>query len=59
MCAAAGKDFMNLFGDRLENIPGVYQQGLMVYNLKGELIHERILEKDPLEKVRKILWLLK
>lgn len=41
---AAGDAFVKeLFGD-LSSTPGVYQQGLLVYGLNGELIYERPLE---------------
>jgi Cof subfamily protein (haloacid dehalogenase superfamily) len=43
---AVGQDIVNqLFGD-ISHAPGVYQQGLMVYGLNGELIYERQLTND-------------
>jgi len=52
MQLATGDKFMNLFGDiSIGNVPGVYQQGLMVYNDKGQIIYERLLDNDVIVKV--------
>lgn len=48
MQLATGDRFMKLFG---KNAPGVYQQGLMVYNDKNEIIYERLLENNVIEIV--------
>eukprot|EP01035_Chromulina_nebulosa_P017869 gene17869-23485_t len=51
MVAALGDKFMNLFGDRFDKIPGVYQQGLLVYGKNGELIYEKNLEDDVINLI--------
>jgi len=62
MVAAVGPEFMKLFGDGgVEGIPGVYQQGLMVYGPIGspigsggnqvKLVHERLLPAELIEIV--------
>ena len=43
---AAGDDFLKIFGGKLEEVPGVYGQGLQVYGHGGELIYQRFLEFD-------------
>jgi len=48
MQLATGDRFMNLFGT---NAAGVYQQGLMVYNDKNEIIYERLLDNNIIEIV--------
>lgn len=42
--ALAAPEILNLFGGDVENVPGVYQQGLMVYGPTGQLIYEKFLE---------------
>lgn len=51
MQLATGDKFMSLFGNHDIGIPGVYQQGLMVYNEKNEIIYERLLDNDVIIKV--------
>jgi len=46
MSRAAGAEFVSLFGQSIDKIPGVYQQGLMVFGLGGGLIYERFLDDD-------------
>lgn len=46
MANAAGEEFISLFGKSIIDVPGVYQQGLMVYGTDGTLIYERCLEND-------------
>lgn len=46
-----GPDMLSLFGGNIERIPGVYQQGLLVYGKTGELIHEQNLPQDMIVKV--------
>lgn len=46
MISALGDRFMKLFGERVEDIPGVYQQGLLVYGKSGKLILEQNLENS-------------
>ena len=46
---AVGEDVIQrLFGDG-SRMPGIYQQGLMVFGLNGELIYERLLEQEVIE----------
>jgi Cof subfamily protein (haloacid dehalogenase superfamily) len=47
--AAAAPDMLEVFG-RLHRTPGVYQQGLMVYGPDGNLIYERCLPDDVIER---------
>lgn len=39
-----GDDFVALFGSDIDHMPGVYQQGLTVYGIGGELIHKHLLD---------------
>lgn len=48
---AAGPEFIGLFGKSLEEVPGVYQQGLQVYGPGGALIYEQLLDKDIVKVV--------
>lgn len=53
MAAAVGPAFLRLFhpsGDP-SKIPGVYQQGLQVYDTTGALIHERLLPAETIQIV--------
>ena len=48
---AVGDGFVNeLFGS-LQATPGIYQQGLMVFGLNGELIYERALDSEVIALV--------
>ena len=49
--ALAAPEILNLFGGDIENVPGVYQQGLMVYGPSGELIYEKFLGYEMIEEV--------
>ena len=40
----AKEKFIMLFGDKLEQVPGVYQQGLTVYGANNTIIYERFLD---------------
>ena len=40
MASAVGDDLIKLLGGDVSKIPGVYSQGLIVYGLTGEKIHE-------------------
>jgi Cof subfamily protein (haloacid dehalogenase superfamily) len=51
--ALAAPDILNLFGGEIENVPGVYQQGLQVYGPTGMLIHEKFLDFDTIAEVVK------
>lgn len=51
MVNALGTRFVNLFGDKIEDIPGVYQQGLLVYGKSGNLIYEENLNQDVIADV--------
>lgn len=48
---AAGPDFVGLFGKSLDEVPGVYQQGLQVYGPGGALIYEQLLDLDIVKGV--------
>lgn len=48
MVDAAGPTFVSLFGHSPLQIPGVYSQGLVVYGMQGEKIHERFIEKEAI-----------
>lgn len=43
MLAAVGPQFLQLFGDSIEHIPGIFSQGLVVYGMDGKLIHQEFL----------------
>lgn len=45
---AAGQSFVELFGNNLESIPGVFSQGLVVYGKNGHLIYERFIDENAL-----------
>lgn len=46
----ATKDVItSLYGGTIENVPGVYNQGLEVYGMNGKLIFERFLDLDVLQ----------
>lgn len=49
--AAAGPRFTSLFSHDISKIPGVYQQGLLVYGDGGSLIFERFLQPLVLNQV--------
>jgi len=51
--AIAVPDILNLFGGEIENVPGVYQQGLQVYGPTGILIHEKFLDFETIAEVVK------
>jgi hydroxymethylpyrimidine pyrophosphatase-like HAD family hydrolase len=51
--ALAAPDILNLFGGEIENVPGVYQQGLQVYGPTGILIHEKFLDFGTIAEVVK------
>ena len=51
MVSALGNDFIKLYGEKVTDIPGVYQQGLLVYGTNGELIYERNLEDDVIQRI--------
>lgn len=51
--ALAAPEILNLFGGDVENVPGVYQQGLMVYGPSGKLIYEKFLEYKRIADVVK------
>lgn len=46
MASAVGSKLIELLGGDVNKIPGCYQQGLMVYDLNGQLIYERLLTND-------------
>ena len=48
---AAGPDFIGLFGSSLDEVPGVYQQGLQVYGPDGKMIYEQFLDPDIVKGV--------
>lgn len=48
---AVGQDFVNQLFGGLHKTPGIYQQGLMVFGLDGELIYERSLPSDVITVV--------
>lgn len=50
MAMAAGAEFINIFGGKVDKIPGVYSQGLVVYGPDGELIHEEFCDSKVINK---------
>lgn len=51
MIRAVGDKFVKLFGESIEHIPGVYQQGLTVYGKGGEMIYKKALNLDVVDRV--------
>lgn len=49
--ALAAPEILNLFGGDIENVPGVYQQGLQVYGPTGQLIYEKFLDYSKIAEV--------
>lgn len=49
--SATGTQLLEVFERDVNSLPGVYQQGLLVYGPDGKLIYERVLEPDILSKV--------
>jgi Cof subfamily protein (haloacid dehalogenase superfamily) len=50
MASVLGPKFVELFG-KIENIPGVFQQGLTVYGPNNTIIYERFLDNSVISKV--------
>lgn len=48
MADVTGQKFIELFGNDIYSVPGVYSQGLTVYGRDGKLIYERFLENNVL-----------
>lgn len=46
MALAGGDKLIEVLGGKIENIPGVYAQGLQVYNMEGTLIYEELLDSS-------------
>ena len=47
---AVGPRFAALYGKSIEDIPGVYQQGLTVYGHNKTIIYERFLDNNVIER---------
>jgi Cof subfamily protein (haloacid dehalogenase superfamily) len=49
--AATGSSFLGLYGGTLDSLPGIFSQGLVVYNMKGDLIHEEHIEYGTIKEI--------
>ena len=58
MAVAVGQNFINLFGNKEEDIMGVFQQGLTVYGPNNTIIYERFLDNDTIKKSVKFCELM-
>ena len=59
MADITGTHVVSLFGSSVDLVPGIYNQGLQVYGLDGELIYEKFLDLDVLAEAIKVVDLLK
>lgn len=46
MAMSTGPEFISIYGGDVSKIAGVYQQGLMVYGLDGQLIYEEFIDEN-------------
>ncbi len=51
MVNVGGKELVDLLGGDINKIPGVFNQGLVVYGEDGKLIHENVLDANVLQLV--------
>ena len=49
------KQFLQMYGDNIERVPGVFSQGLVVYGMDGEKIHEESLDFPLIAEIENYL----